>query len=84
MDHKKDMMRSPRNHVPLKSNRHREVAASMASEAAEGAGAQDEAREPRPSQQYVQLSKDHYAQHPDVEHFREDKRTSKEKLKSTK
>lgn len=27
----------------------------------------------------MQLSKDHYAQHPDVEHFREDKRTSKEK-----
>lgn len=39
VDHKKDMMRSPRNHVPLKSNRHREVAASMASDAAEGSGA---------------------------------------------
>ena len=61
VDHKKNMMRSPRNDAPPKSNRNRELGVSMASDALEGAGLQDEEREARPSQHYVQLSKDHYA-----------------------
>ena len=61
VDHKKNMMRSPRNDAPPKSNRNRMTGASMASEAFKGDGMQGEQREARPSQHYVQLSKDHYA-----------------------
>ena len=65
------MMRSPRNDLPPKSARNRETAGSTAPDALRASGDHDQLRAHSLTQHYVQLSKDHYAQHPDVEHFRE-------------